>query len=192
VGAEVAFAGRSNAGKSSAINALTRNSKLARTSRTPGRTQLINFFTVDEHIRLVDLPGYGFAKVPLKVKQEWNKQLEQYLRLRQSLNGLVLLMDIRHPLKDYDRQMIEWAVVTEMRVHILLTKSDKLKRGPAKSTLLTVQKELKAHENWVSVQLFSSLSHDGMDELQRTLNRWLALPSEEGSEQGPVVSVEAP
>jgi GTP-binding protein len=149
VGAEVAFAGRSNAGKSSAINALTRNSKLARTSRTPGRTQLINFFTVDEHIRLVDLPGYGFAKVPLKVKQEWNKQLEQYLRLRQSLNGLVLLMDIRHPLKDYDRQMIEWAVVTEMRVHILLTKSDKLKRGPAKSTLLTVQKELKAHENWV-------------------------------------------
>ena len=97
MGAEVAFAGRSNAGKSSAINALTRNSKLARTSRTPGRTQLINFFTVDEHIRLVDLPGYGFAKVPLKVKQEWNKQLEQYLRLRQSLNGLVLLMDIATP-----------------------------------------------------------------------------------------------
>ena len=164
MGAEVAFAGRSNAGKSSAINALTRNTKLARTSRTPGRTQLINFFTVDEHIRLVDLPGYGFAKVPLKVKQEWNKQLDQYLRMRQSLMGLVLLMDIRHPLKDYDRQMIEWAVVTKMRVHILLTKSDKLKRGQAKNTLFTVQNDQKAYENLISVPLFSSLSHDGCED----------------------------
>ena len=177
-GCEVAFAGRSNAGKSSAINALTGNTKLARTSRTPGRTQLINFFTVADQIRLVDLPGYGFAKVPLKVKQEWNKQLERYLQLRQSLKGLILLMDIRHPLKDYDRQMIEWAVKSEMPVHILLTKSDKLKRGPAKSALFAVQKELKAHARWISVQLFSSHSHDGMDELQRTLNWWLTLPDE--------------
>ena len=178
-GCEVAFAGRSNAGKSSAINALTGNTKLARTSRTPGRTQLINFFTVADQIRLVDLPGYGFAKVPLKVKQEWNKQLERYLQLRQSLKGLILLMDIRHPLKDYDRQMIEWAVKSEMPVHILLTKSDKLKRGPAKSALFAVQKELQKHERWISVQLFSSLSHEGMDELQRTLNWWLTLPDED-------------
>ncbi|UZP73750.1 YihA family ribosome biogenesis GTP-binding protein [Candidatus Paraluminiphilus aquimaris] len=177
-GCEVAFAGRSNAGKSSAINALTGNTKLARTSRTPGRTQLINFFTVADQIRLVDLPGYGFAKVPLKVKQEWNKQLERYLQLRQSLKGLILLMDIRHPLKDYDRQMIEWAVKSEMPVHILLTKSDKLKRGPAKSALFAVQKELQKHERWISVQLFSSHSHEGMDELQRTLNWWLTLPDE--------------
>ena len=178
-GCEVAFAGRSNAGKSSAINALTGNTKLARTSRTPGRTQLINFFTVADQIRLVDLPGYGFAKVPLKVKQDWNKQLERYLQLRQSLKGLILLMDIRHPLKDYDRQMIEWAVKSEMPVHILLTKSDKLKRGPAKSALFAVQKELQKHERWISIQLFSSLSHDGMDELQRTLNGWLTLPDED-------------
>ena len=175
-GYEVAFAGRSNAGKSSAINALTGNSKLARTSRTPGRTQLINFFAVADQIRLVDLPGYGFAKVPLKVKEEWNKQLERYLQYRRSLKGLILLMDIRHPLKDYDRQMIEWAAVSEMPVHILLTKCDKLKRGPAKTALLGVKKELKVHERWISVQLFSSHTHEGMDELQRTLNWWLTLP----------------
>ena len=174
-GCEVAFAGRSNAGKSSAINALTGNSKLARTSRTPGRTQLINFFIVVDQIRLVDLPGYGFAKVPLKVKEEWNKQLERYLQYRRSLKGLILLMDIRHPLKDYDRQMMEWAAVSEMPVHILLTKCDKLKRGPAKTALLGVRKELKALERWTSVQLFSSHNHEGMDELQRTLNWWLTL-----------------
>ena len=178
-GCEVAFAGRSNAGKSSAINALTGNSKLARTSRTPGRTQLINFFTVADQIRLVDLPGYGFAKVPLKVKEEWNKQLERYLQYRRSLKGLILLMDIRHTLKDYDRQMIEWAAVSEMPVHILLTKCDKLKRGPAKTALLSVKKELKAHERWISVQLFSSQNHEGMDELQRTLNWWLTLPEDD-------------
>ena len=180
-GCEVAFAGRSNAGKSSAINALTGNSKLARTSRTPGRTQLINFFTVTDQLRLVDLPGYGFAKVPLKVKQEWNKQLERYLQYRGSLKGLVLLMDIRHPLKDYDKQMIEWATVNEMPVHILLTKCDKLKRGPAKTVLLEVKKELKPHERWISVQLFSSHNHEGMNELQRTLNWWLTLPEEDST-----------
>ena len=178
-GCEVAFAGRSNAGKSSAINALTGNSKLARTSRTPGRTQLINFFTVSDQVRLVDLPGYGFAKVPLKVKNEWNKQLERYLQHRRSLKGLILLMDIRHPLKDYDRQMIEWATVSEMPVHILLTKCDKLKRGPAKTALLGVKKELKAHEKWVSAQLFSSHNHEGMADLHRTLNWWLTLPDED-------------
>ena len=123
IGSEVAFAGRSNAGKSSALNALTENHKLARTSKTPGRTQLINFFEVEENVRLVDLPGYGFAKVPLSVKHEWNKQLERYLQYRRSLKGLVLLMDIRHPLKDFDQQMIEWAVTSEMPVHIPMSKT---------------------------------------------------------------------
>ena len=130
-------------------------------------------------MRLVDLPGYGFAKVPLKVKNEWNKQLERYLQHRRSLKGLILLMDIRHPLKDYDRQMIEWATVSEMPVHILLTKCDKLKRGPAKTALLGVKKELKAHEKWVSAQLFSSHNHEGMADLHRTLNWWLTLPDED-------------
>ena len=176
IGSEVAFAGRSNAGKSSALNALTENHKLARTSKTPGRTQLINFFEVEENVRLVDLPGYGFAKVPLSVKREWNKQLERYLQYRRSLKGLVLLMDIRHPLKDFDQQMIDWAVSSEMPVHILRTKCDKLKKGPGKASLLSVKKALKDHERWVSIQLFSSLSKQGMDELEQTLNWWLSLP----------------
>ena len=176
---EFAFVGRSNVGKSSFINMLTGKQQLAKTSSVPGKTKLINYFTINQQWHLVDLPGYGFAKVPPKVKQEWNKQLERYLQLRQSLKGLILLMDIRYPLKDYDRQMIEWAVKSEMPVHILLTKSDKLKRGPAKSTLFAVQKELQKHERWISIQLFSSHSHDGMDELQRTLNWWLTLPDED-------------
>ena len=176
IGSEVAFAGRSNAGKSSALNALTENHKLARTSKTPGRTQLINFFEVEENVRLVDLPGYGFAKVPLSIKREWNKQLERYLQYRRSLKGLVLLMDIRHPLKDFDQQMIEWAAASEMPVHILLTKCDKLKKGPGKASLLSVRKALKDHERWVSIQLFSSLNKQGMDELEQTLNWWLSLP----------------
>ena len=133
-GSEVAFAGRSNSGKSSAINTLTHQGKLARTSRTPGRTQLINFFSLSEHQRLVDLPGYGFAKVPLAVKKKWNQQLERYLQYRESLRGLVMLMDIRHPLTEPDRQMLSWAEAASMPVHILLTKADKLKRGPAQST----------------------------------------------------------
>ena len=127
-------------------------------------------------MRLVDLPGYGFAKVPLSVKHEWNKQLERYLQYRRSLKGLVLLMDIRHPLKDFDQQMIEWAVTSEMPVHILLTKCDKLKKGPGKASLLSVKKALKDHERWVSIQLFSSLTKQGMDELEQTLNWWLSLP----------------
>ncbi|MBL6694532.1 MAG: YihA family ribosome biogenesis GTP-binding protein, partial [Luminiphilus sp.] len=115
----------------------------------------------------------------LKVKEEWNKQLERYLQYRRSLKGLILLMDIRHPLKDYDRQMIEWAAVSEMPVHILLTKCDKLKRGPAKTALLGVKEELKGHERWISAQLFSAHNYEGMDELQRTLNWWLTLPEDD-------------
>jgi GTP-binding protein len=172
-GWEVAFAGRSNSGKSSAINALTGIDKLARTSRTPGRTQLINFFALSDSQRLVDLPGYGFAKVPLAVKKKWNQQLERYLQYRESLRGLVMLMDIRHPLTDADKQMLDWAVAASMPVHILLTKADKLKRGPAQNTLLSVQRELAAHAELVSVQCFSSLKRQGINELGKQINRWL-------------------
>ena len=172
-GWEVAFAGRSNAGKSSAINSLTGNSKLAKTSRTPGRTQLINFFELSERQRLIDLPGYGFAKVPLAVKREWTKQLENYLQKRQCLRGLVLLMDVRHPLQAFDRQMLDWALAADMPVHILLTKADKLKKGPASSTLLQVRAELAPHGERVSVQLFSALKHSGHEQLLQVLNAWL-------------------
>ena len=173
-GAEIAFAGRSNAGKSSAINVLTRQQKLARISKTPGRTQLINFFQLNDNIRLVDLPGYGFAKVPLKMKKEWDKNLAEYLQDRQSLKGLVLLMDIRHPLQDYDRQMIHWAEASQLPLHILLTKADKLKFGPAKATLLKVQKELaSAQLEFLSLQLFSALKREGLDELEAFLRTYL-------------------
>ena len=172
-GSEVAFAGRSNSGKSSAINTLTHQGKLARTSRTPGRTQLINFFSLSDHQRLVDLPGYGFAKVPLAVKKKWSQQLERYLQYRESLRGLVMLMDIRHPLTEPDRQMLGWAVTASMPVHILLTKADKLKRGPAQSTLLSVREELSTQSDLISVQLFSSLKRQGVDTLGRQLNNWL-------------------
>lgn len=173
VGWEVAFAGRSNAGKSSAINSLTDNKKLARTSRTPGRTQLINFFQLTDEQRLVDLPGYGYAKVPLAIKREWNKQLENYLRQRESLRGLILLMDSRHPMQPFDEQMLDWALNAQMPVHILLTKADKLKKGPAKSTLLKLRQQLAEHKNLVSIQLFSALKHSGHDELTKILNIWL-------------------
>lgn len=179
-GAEVAFAGRSNAGKSSAINALTQQTGLARTSRTPGRTQLINFFSVmnDETRRLVDLPGYGYAKVPESVKLEWQKHLAEYLRNRYSLRGLVLLMDVRHPLTEFDQMMLKYADQREMPVHILLTKSDKLKKGPANAALQTVRSRLKEWEDLVSVQLFSSLKRDGVDTLAQKLNQWLYTPPE--------------
>ncbi len=179
-GAEVAFAGRSNAGKSSAINALTQQNALARTSRTPGRTQLINFFTVmnDESRRLVDLPGYGYAKVPEAVKIEWQKHLSDYLRGRFSLRGLVLLMDVRHPLTEFDQMMLDYADQRGMPVHILLTKADKLKRGPASAALQKVRSRLKEWEDIVSVQLFSSLKLDGVDTLSQKLDQWLHTPED--------------
>ncbi len=182
-GWEVAFAGRSNAGKSSAINSLTGNSKLAKTSRTPGRTQLINFFAVSDSQRLVDLPGYGFAKVPLAVKREWTRQLEAYLQQRQCLRGLILMMDVRHPLQDFDRQMLEWALAATMPVHILLTKSDKLKRGPASATLHKVRAQLAPHRDLVSAQLFSALKHTGHEELLNVLNAWLTDSSVYGEDE---------
>lgn len=189
-GWEVAFAGRSNAGKSSAINSLTGNSKLAKTSRTPGRTQLINFFQLSDCQRLVDLPGYGFAKVPLAVKQEWTRQLEKYLQERQCLRGLILLMDVRHPMQPFDQQMLNWAIEASMPVHILLTKADKLKKGPAGNTLLQVRAGLKAHGDLVSVQLFSALKHTGHEELLAVLKAWLTDASVYQDDEADTVEVE--
>lgn len=172
-GREVAFAGRSNAGKSSAINTLTNIRGLAHTSKTPGRTQLINFFELDEQRRLVDLPGYGYAKVPEQVKQQWQRLLEQYLRDRESLVGLVLVMDVRHPMTEFDEQMLLWAEAAQMPVHILLTKCDKLKRGPATATYHQVCKVVDAYQIPVTVQLFSSLKRQGVEQVQQCLDQWL-------------------
>ncbi len=172
-GAEVAVAGRSNAGKSSAINIIVNRRQFARTSKTPGRTQLVNFFGLRDGERLVDLPGYGFAKVPREVKQAWTRQLELYLQKRQSLRGLVLLMDVRHPLQPFDEQMLEWALAAHMPIHILLTKADKLKRGAASKALLEVKKATEPYRELVSVQLFSALKHQGHAELVAVLNAWL-------------------
>lgn len=177
LGIEVAFAGRSNAGKSSAINTLTRQPKLARTSKTPGRTRLINFFSLNTAgARLVDLPGYGYAKVPKAMKAEWDRHLAEYLRSRKSLVGLVLLMDIRHPLQEFDRHMMEWAVDGELPVHLLLTKADKLKKGPAQASFLQVQKHLNdiGYKN-VSVQTFSSLKKVGLPILEARLKDWFQV-----------------
>ena len=174
-GLEIAFAGRSNAGKSSALNRLTEQPKLARTSKTPGRTQLINFFSVGEEKRLVDLPGYGFAKVPLEVKKAWERNLTEYLHQRQSLIGCLLLMDIRHPLQEFDQNFIGWSANRSLPLHILLTKADKLKSGAAKSAQLRVKKTIadQFETNQVSVQTFSSLKGDGVPELKSLLTRWL-------------------
>lgn len=175
-GYEVAFAGRSNAGKSSALNCLTGIRQLARISKTPGRTQLINVFTwADGERRLIDLPGYGYAKVPLSVKRDWQTSLADYLNVRQSLKGLVLLMDIRHPLKELDLSMVDWALARELPVHILLTKADKLSRGPVKNTVLAVRRYYELAHDLITVQAFSSLKKEGVDELIQTLNGWLRL-----------------
>ena len=174
-GAEVAFAGRSNAGKSSAINRITGQKSLARTSKTPGRTQLINFFRLDEQRCLVDLPGYGYAKVAEAIKRRWQETMEQYLSSRQSLKGLILLMDVRHPLKEVDQQLLHWCWEVGMPVHVMLTKADKFKRGAAQSALLQVQRELAEHspDGLTSVQLFSSTKGTGLDEVYRVLDGWL-------------------
>ena len=170
-GFEVAFAG-----KSSAINTITHQKQLARSSKTPGRTQMINFFMVgDEQARIVDLPGYGYAAVPESMKIKWQKELEDYLVSRQSLAGLVLMTDIRHPLKYFDEQMLHWAKDGKLPVHVLLTKSDKLKRGAQKSALLATKKQLEVLDLPFSIQLFSALKKEGMDELALVLGDWLHL-----------------
>lgn len=174
-GAEVAFAGRSNAGKSSALNRLTRQKSLARTSKTPGRTQLINVFEIEEGQRLVDLPGYGYAKVPLEMKLKWQKALGEYLQVRKSLKGLVVLMDIRHPFKDLDQQLIHWAVERNLPVLALLTKADKLKAGKRKAQLLMAREASLAFCGDVTVHTFSSLNGLGLDNVERVLDQWLGF-----------------
>jgi len=172
-GYEVAFAGRSNAGKSSAINVICDHRGLAKTSKTPGRTQLLNFFELDDERRLVDLPGYGYAKVSVSIKKDWQGNLATYLEKRQCLKGLILMMDARHPLKDFDVQMLEWAAHIDLPVHVLLTKADKLKKGPASASYQKVKAALKDMEGELSVQLFSSLKKTGVAEAHQKLNQWL-------------------
>ncbi|HLF96774.1 MAG TPA: ribosome biogenesis GTP-binding protein YihA/YsxC [Methylococcaceae bacterium] len=172
-GVEVAFAGRSNAGKSSAINLLTRHKNLARASKTPGRTQLLNFFVLDEVRRLVDLPGYGYARVPANVQMAWHRAMDEYFRKRQSLRGVFLLMDIRHPLTEGDWLMIEWCQHGGLGLHIALTKADKLSRGAATNVLHQVRKALREAEIDATAQLFSSLSGAGVEEAHAALDVWL-------------------
>ncbi|WP_122033379.1 ribosome biogenesis GTP-binding protein YihA/YsxC [Aliivibrio sp. EL58] len=173
-GIEVAFAGRSNAGKSSALNRLTNQRGLAKTSKTPGRTQLINLFKVDENCHIVDLPGYGFAQVPIEMKKKWQKSLGEYLQKRQCLKGLVVLMDIRHPLKDIDQQLVFWAVDQNIPVQILLTKADKLKSGARKAQVLKVREAAVDFGGEVVVDAFSSLKGIGVDILRAKLDTWFA------------------
>jgi len=170
---EVAFAGRSNSGKSSALNVITSQKGLARISKTPGRTQLINFFPVDETRALVDLPGYGFAKVNVKIKQAWEAGLTEYIEKSTGLKGLILLMDCRMPPTDIDLQMLDWSHSLELPIHILLTKSDKLKKGPAKASLLKLQELIKAEYPMATAQLFSSLKRDGLTEVWNKLDEWM-------------------
>ena len=175
-GKEVAFVGRSNAGKSSCLNAITHQTGLAKVSKTPGRTQLINFFTLnaDNSRRLVDLPGYGFAQVPIPLKEEWGKSMGKYLEARKSLMGLILLMDIRHPFMPLDDQLLQWAVSMKRPVHILLTKADKLPFGQQKNALLKVKKHLPSYGGQISVQIFSSLKKTGLQEAWQQLDTWLS------------------
>ena len=173
-GIEIAFAGRSNAGKSSSLNRLTNQKSLAKTSKTPGRTQLINLFKVTEGCHIVDLPGYGFAQVPLEMKKKWQQSLGEYLQKRQCLKGLVVLMDIRHPMKDLDQQLIVWAVECGIPVQVLLTKADKLKSGARKAQILKIRSDAKEFGGDVSVDGFSSLSGIGVDILRAKLDAWFA------------------
>lgn len=181
-GQEVAFAGRSNAGKSSALNTLT-HANLARTSKTPGRTQLLNFFRLDDQRRLVDLPGYGYAKVPIPLKQHWQRHLEAYLGSRESLVGVFLMMDIRHPLTEFDQMMLDWASASHLPLHVLLTKCDKLAFGAAKNALLATQREIR--QQWgegVTVQLFSALKRQGVEEAQLKLAELLGMLDDQPTE----------
>lgn len=177
-GFEVAFAGRSNAGKSSALNAICQQNALARVSKTPGRTQQLVFFAIPPTTDrfLVDLPGYGYAKVPKDLQAHWQAFLDRYFRTREALKGLVVVMDIRHPLKEYDKQMLGYAVGRDLPAHVILTKADKLSRGTQGTALVEVRKALKAeHGDAVSVQLFSGESKLGVDEARGVIGGWLEL-----------------
>jgi GTP-binding protein len=173
-GQEVAFIGRSNAGKSSALNVITGIKGLARTSKTPGRTQMINFFSLDAVSKLVDLPGYGYAKVPLIVKSRWMENVDQYLRDRDCLRGLVVVMDIRHPLKELDEKVIDWAVECQLPTHVLLTKSDKLKPAAARRVLKEVQAQLEVYGEYLTAQIFSSIDEVGLNIMREVLDQWFS------------------
>ena len=171
---EIAFAGRSNAGKSTALNALTNQKNLARTSKTPGRTQLINLFEVEPQCKLVDLPGYGYAAVPEQMKLQWQQALGEYLQKRECLAGIVILMDIRHPLKDLDQQMIEWAVASELPVLLLLTKADKLSQSERSKQVKMVREAILPFQGDIQVEAFSALKRTGIDRLAAKLDAWFA------------------
>ncbi len=174
-GWEVAFAGRSNAGKSSGLNALASQKGLARTSKTPGRTRELNYFELDPQRRIVDLPGYGYAKVSRKMQNQWRGLLDDFLQNRKALKGILVFMDIRHPMSDFDLQLIDWCEYRQLPLHILLTKADKLGYGAAKSTLLKIQRELEPATMPASVQTFSSLKKTGLDEAYEVLDKWFQL-----------------
>jgi len=179
-GREVVFAGRSNAGKSSAINALCHQKALARTSKTPGRTQQLIFFALDEERRLVDLPGYGYARVSETVKLQWQTHMADFLERRRSIVGLVIVMDIRHPLADYDRHMLAWASRGALPVLLLLTKADKLGRGAARSAQLAVEREVRGMHGSgspVQVMTFSARETTAVGPVQALLDRWLDVPA---------------
>ena len=189
-GAEVAFAGRSNAGKSSALNALTGHKGLARTSKTPGRTQQMVAFSLPAgagqpvaDLRLIDLPGYGYAKVPLEMREHWKLEIDAYLHQRRSLRGLVLIVDIRHPLKEFDRQMLEFCFATQLPCHLLLTKADKLSRGQATQALAALRKQFAAEGLHATAQVFSSTAGTGVDEARQAVMTLLAQPRDGAHQQ---------
>jgi len=174
-GYEIAFSGRSNAGKSSVINTLCDNRKLARTSKIPGRTQQIIFFELDQQRRFVDLPGYGYAKVPPKIQHHWQQLMQGYFNQRKNMKGLVLVMDIRHPLQAYDQQMIEWCQYAKTPLHLVLTKADKLSKNKGTAQLHQVAKTLKSMKIDVTLQLFSALKGVGLTTLSEQISQWLQL-----------------
>ena len=175
-GAEVAVAGRSNAGKSSAINVIVNQRQFARTSKTPGRTQLVNFFSLRDDQRLIDLPGYGFAKVPTGTRAHWGDLIADYFETRKSLRGLFLIIDIRRQITDFDQLMLKFAEQVSLPTHVLLTKTDKLKRGQAATALLEVRRDLG---DIATVQHFSALTRLGEDEARAKLDEFLSLPGRE-------------
>lgn len=177
IGLEIAIAGRSNAGKSTTLNTLVGNKKLAKVSKTPGRTQLLNCFELSDNRRLVDLPGYGYAKVPKKVKAHWQHEINLYLQQRKSLIGVVIVMDIRHPLKEFDQQFLHWADQSGLYSHVLLNKSDKFKAGKAKSVMLEVKKKMQNISRTSTIQMFSGLKKEGVAELSSALMSWYNDPS---------------
>ncbi|MDR1854562.1 MAG: ribosome biogenesis GTP-binding protein YihA/YsxC [Azoarcus sp.] len=179
-GFEVAFAGRSNAGKSSAINTLAGHTRLAYVSKTPGRTQLLNFFRLQCGARIVDLPGYGYAAVPEKIRRQWQSLIENYLKTRAVLVGLVLMMDARHPMTELDRQMIGWFAPSGRPIHVLLTKSDKLSRGAASAALQKTRADLARIGPRLSVQLFSALTKIGIEECDSVVAGWLGQETPSG------------